>query len=152
MMWEAIIHGARGLLFWTLRVGVNDLWAAATQYQAPGVMDEIKAQNATITALASVLQTTINPIGLGATVSTPDLDVAWRNVLGTKYFIVLNTRAQGAYPDGAGVAVSGAEIHLTGVGAATTAEVYGEGRTVPIAAGTITDNFDAYQVHIYVVH
>jgi len=76
---------------------------------------------------------------VGATVSAP-LEAAWRKAPSGKYFFVLNL---------SDAARNGETITLTGIGAATTAAVHGENRTVAISGAAITDDFGPYAVHIY---
>ena len=134
-VWEAIIHGARGIFYFPVQVRPSfsfDVTPAA-------VAAEMTAQDATITKLANVLQGTINPSPLGAAAPSP-LQVAWRSSAGQSYFFVLNLSTS---------AVSNQAIKLSGVGSAKSATVYGENRTVPISNDTITDSFGPYAVHIY---
>jgi hypothetical protein len=134
-VWEAIIHGARGIFYFPVQVSPSfqsDVTPAA-------VAAEMTRQDATITKLASVLQGPVNPPPLGATASSP-FQVAWRSSSGQSYFFVLNLSDR---------AVSNQTIKLSGIGSATSATVYGENRTVPISSDTITDNFGPYAIHIY---
>ncbi|HXZ74475.1 MAG TPA: hypothetical protein VEH31_26910, partial [Streptosporangiaceae bacterium] len=136
-VWEAIIHGARGIFYFPVRVTPHFSYDVTP----PAVAAEMTRQDATITKLAGVLQGTINPSSLGATARSP-LQVAWRSSAGHSYFFVLNLSPR---------AVSHQAIALRGVGSAASATVYGENRTVPISGNTISDNFGPYAVHIYQV-
>jgi len=139
-IWEAIIHGVRGLWYFPEQVGsgIPFLYDSTPA----DVADEMTLQNAVITGLAAVLQGPINPPGLGAAVSAP-LEVAWRNAPSGKYFFVLNL---------SNAPRNGQTITLTGIGSAATAAVYGESRAVAISGGAITDDFGPYAVHIYKVN
>jgi hypothetical protein len=136
-VWEAIIHGARGIFYFPVRVTPHFSYDVTP----PAVAAEMTRQDATITRLAGVLQGTINPSSLGATAPSP-LQVAWRSSAGHSYFFVLNLSPR---------AVSQQAIRLRGIGSAASATVYGENRTVPISGNTITDNFGPYAIHIYQV-
>jgi len=136
-VWEAIVHGARGIFYFPVQVTPHFKYDVTP----PAVAAEMTRQDATITKLASVLQGTINPPSLGATAPAP-LQLAWRSSAGRSYFFVLNLSPR---------AVSHQAITLRGVGSAASAAVYGENRTVPISNNTITDNFGPYAVHIYQV-
>jgi len=135
-VWNAIIHGARGI--WYFPVAFNPFSFDETP---PDVVDEMVRQNRTITELASVLQGPINPETLDAVVPEP-LEVAWRNATSGGHFVVLNK---------SNVTLSAQSIGLSGIGSATSAVVYGEDRSIPIADGTISDDFGPYALHIYVV-
>jgi hypothetical protein len=73
-VWEAIIHGARGIFYFPVQVTPHFKYDVTP----PAVAAEMTKQDATITKLADVLQGTINPRSLGATVPAP-LQVAWRS-------------------------------------------------------------------------
>jgi len=134
--WDAIVNGARGVFTFPLAISPF-VWDNTT-----AAMDtQITADYATTNALASVLQTTINPSGMSATVTAP-LEACWRDST-HQYFIVVNTDS---------VAHNSETITLTGTGSATSAVVYGESRNVNIVSGKITDNFAADTVHIYQVN
>ena len=136
-VWEAIIHGARGIFYFPVRVTPHFKYDVTP----PAVADEMTKQDATITKLAGVLQGTIDPRSLGATAPSP-LQVAWRSSAGHSYFFVLNLSPK---------AVGHQTIALRGIGSATSATVYGENRTVKISGNAITDDFGPYAVHIYQV-
>jgi len=136
-VWEAIIHGARGIFYFPVQVTPHFKYDVTP----PAVAAEMTRQDATITKLAGVLQGTINPSSLGATAPSP-LQVAWRSSAGHSYFFVLNLSPR---------AVGHQTIALSGIGSATSATVYGEHRAVPISSNTITDNFGPYAIHIYQV-
>ena len=134
-VWHAIIHGARGIWYFPERVsptfGYDD-----TPDDVAAAMPELHAR---ITGLASVLQGPIDPPGIAATVAAP-LEVTWRDTSSGTYFIVLNMSDESRPAQ---------TITLESVGSATTAEVYEEDRSVSIADGAITDDFEPYAVHIY---
>jgi hypothetical protein len=136
-VWEAIIHGARGIFYFPVQVTPGFKYDVTP----PAVAAEMTRQDATITKLASVLQGPINPPSLGAA-APPPLQAAWRRSSGHSYFFVLNLSPQAADHQ---------TIALRGTGPATSATVYGENRTVQISNDTITDNFGPYAVHIYQV-
>jgi hypothetical protein len=144
-MWNAIIHGARGIFVFTytgqIASSTGDGGGCGAMPAANGA--ELKAQSATITSLSSVLQDAINPSTLGVTMSSQALEAGWRDTPSGKYFFVLNT-TNAALP-------APATITLTGTGGATTATVYGESRSVSLSGGSFTDTFGPYALHIYVV-
>ena len=136
-VWEAIIHGARGIFYFPVQVSPSFQFDVTP----PAVAAEMTKQDATISKLASVLQDTIDPPSLGATASSP-IQVAWRSSSGHSYFFALNL---------SDTAVSGQPIKLTGIGSAAFATVYGENRKLQVFNGTVVDNFGPYAVHIYQV-
>jgi hypothetical protein len=135
-IWLSIIHGVRGYVFFPQVVGGN-----TTNDGTPDdVATEMTKVNAMVTQIASVLQGTIDPAGITASATSP-VQVGWRSAPSGTYFIAVNpvTTTQST------------TLTLTGIGAATTATVLGESRTVSIAGGKITDSFASHEVHIYVV-
>jgi len=135
-MWEVIVHGARGIWFFPERITPTFLFDATPA----NVVTEMTQQNATITALATVLQGDMNPAPVSAHVVAP-LDAGWRVAAASGYhFIVVNL---------SGSTLNAQTITLTGIGNAASAGVYGEARSVPITGGAIHDDFAPYAVHIY---
>jgi len=135
-VWDAIIHGARGIFYFPQ--AFNPFTFDATS--AP-VLREMERQHATLSALAPVLQSKIDPPGLTAAVDMP-LEAGWRRSANSTVFFVLNTT---------GGRVRHGRVSLNGASAATKARVYGEGRSVRIARGAWVDDFDPFALHIYVV-
>lgn len=139
-IWLAIVHGVRGLTYFSAVVPPNgDDWAE--DGTPDSVSAELKIQNGLVTQLAPVLQGPINPSTLGATVPSP-LQVCWRDAPSGMHFIVVNPMK---------TAVTNANLSLSGVGTATKAVVFNESRTVSLSDGKLSDSFGPYAVHIYVV-
>jgi hypothetical protein len=138
MIWNAINHGARGLIYWTEQLSP---WVVDAT-PAP-VADELAVQNATITALSTVLQDKINPGTVHASTPAVPIDLGWRDTPTGKYFFAVNTGS---------ASLSHVSIALTGIGSASSASVYSESRSVSISGGALVDDFAPYDVHIYVVH
>ena len=138
-IWDAILHGARGVFYFADQLG-----GGGTPFTWDGTpsanVDELTKQNALVTSLANVLQGEIDPKPWSAKVPAP-LEVAWRSDAGSTYFFVLNLSPT-AKPKQA--------IALSGV-TATTATLFGTATTVPIGSGIITEDFAAYELRIYVV-
>ena len=135
-MWEVIIHGARGIWFFPEQITP----AFLSDTTPANVVTEMTAQNATIAALAGVLQGALDPPEIHASVASP-LDVGWRDTPAAGYFIALNL---------SGATHNGITVSLAGVDG-SRAVVYGETRSVAVSGGGITDNFAPYALHIYVV-
>jgi hypothetical protein len=137
-VWDAIIHGARGIIYFPFDVG-----AATWSYDTtPGdVIGKMTVQNAIIGQLAPTLQGEINPAGLGVQVAAP-LEAGWRTTAAEAYFFVLN------FSD---ARVANAAVTLSGVADATTAEVLDESRSVELERGALTDGFGPHELHIHVV-
>jgi hypothetical protein len=101
---------------------------------------EITKQNGLITSIGAALESPLDPPTMGVSVAQP-LEATWRVYNGKTYVIVLNLSGQ---------AVVNQQIALRGV-SGTTASVQGEGRSVAVSNGVITDSFGADDVHVYVI-
>jgi hypothetical protein len=134
-IWSAIIHGARGIVYVPQRTVPAPLADGSTV----ALRDEMTTQNSRITGLQAALQNPINPVGFSATVPFP-MEVGWRATSTHRYFIVLNL---------SGATRTSQAIALSGAGGATSAEVYGETRTVGVSSNQIVDTFGPYACHIY---
>lgn len=133
-LWNAIIHGARGVFYFPQAFNPFEFDAAPAD-----VIAELEFQHEFISGIAKVLQGEIDPPTAQAVVGAP-LETSWREVGGTVYVIVLNT---------ADNAVGGATIRLGGLDDATVTEVIDEGREIAVDGGVFTDDFDAHGVHVY---
>jgi hypothetical protein len=136
-IWEAIAHGARGIIYFPCTVWTNPIKRNNT---TTGIAPMIKAQNALITRYASVLQGVVNPTGISLSAPAP-FDTGWRkDSAGHKYFILINK---------SGVARA-VKMRFAGVGGNRTASAIGESRTTRIdGAGYATDSLPAFGVRIY---
>jgi hypothetical protein len=143
-MWDAIIHGARGIMIFAYAGQLNASTGDGGGCPAVPAANaaEIRAQSGLITSLGSVLQDDVNPPSIGASASLPALEAGWRDTPSGKYYFVLNAT---------NVDQGTATITLSGTGSAASATVFGESRSVPIAGGRITDAFGPYAVHVYQV-
>jgi hypothetical protein len=137
-VWVAIIHGARGIVYFPFDIGPNS-WSYDTT--PDDVIEEMRVQHVIIEELAPTLQGEINPAEVGAEVDGP-LEAGWRMTESVAYFFVLN-------PSGA--TVPDATVTFSGVPDTTTAEVFSESRSVDVQQGELTDSFGPYELHIYVV-
>jgi len=142
-VWLAIVHGARAITYFVTSDPSGTFIPDGTTLP---IRAEMAAQNQRITSLAAVLQSPINPPGLGFTGdgaalgSAPPLEATWRQHGGHNYLIVVNP--------GAGTVTQG--MYFIGLDPSTTQlSVAGEGRGVPVVSGRFSDTFGPYEVHIY---
>lgn len=137
-MWEAIVHGVRGVFFFAAYDCDPGTCQVADGTQAP-VAAEMTTQDARIAALASVLQTTVDPDGMGIIAPSP-LEATWRQVGTSDTFIVLNDSATTVTRT----------LSICGIVATQPLEVVGEGRTVGSAGAPVfSDTFGPYEAHVY---
>jgi hypothetical protein len=139
-MWLGIVHGVRGLFFFSHIFDDDDNWID-WDGTPNDVAAEMTKQNSIITSLAWVLQGEINPTSMSVVVPK-GLEAGWRSSSLGKYVFIVNPSGT-SYPN--------QTITLTGTSGSTSATVVGESRTVPVSGDgtTITDNFGAFAVHIY---
>jgi hypothetical protein len=136
-IWEAIVHGAGGIVYFPQRIGGG----FAYDDTPPNLVAEMQTQNARIKSLGRVLNLAYNPLTLSWTPSTIQLEGTWRDDGVNDYFFVLN-ESPSLVDDG--------QMTLTGVTPGTSwLEVVGESRVVQYLNGKIVDDFMPYQVHVY---
>jgi len=134
--WDDIIHGARGIVYFGF--GFSPWSQDAT---APDVSAGITKTDAEITALGGVINSgsTSNPQRI--TLTNQTLEGTWRIFKGVEYYFVLNF-SHSTEDD--------QTFSLPGVTGLKELGVYDESRNVDVSStGTITDNFSAYQLHVY---
>jgi hypothetical protein len=133
--WDAIIHGARGIVYFPFSFSP---WSQDAT--TPSVAAGITTTDALIKSLAAVINSgsTSNPQLL--TLTSPTLEGTWRKLDGIEYFFVLNFSH---------TAVSDATVNLPDISGDTSLNVYDEDRSVDVSDGSLTDSFGAYQLHVY---
>jgi len=143
-VWSAVIHGARGIFYFSARVKVPcDSGCLLSYDMTPDdVAAEMVEVNDRLSRLAPILQRGINPDqvsmdGPGA------FEIGWRHDPDTQafYFLVLNP--EDAHRDGVSLALHG--VHPAGA-----VKVVDEGREVSVVEGNdLVDDFAPYELHIY---
>jgi hypothetical protein len=134
-MWDAIIHGAQGILYFPFAFQPRFTF----DNTSPQLEQEMIVQHKRINDISKVLVSAIDPPNLGLNVSAP-LEGTWRQVGNKKYFIVMNFSAK---------AVKGVKVGFVGAGKSGVVKVRGEPRSLAMARGAISDDFGAYETHIY---
>jgi hypothetical protein len=135
-IWQAIVHGARGISYFV--VDVDDP-AQHPDAVPEELVTEMEEQNARITQLAGVLQTSINP-PVVAVKAKPPLEFTWRQAGAQTYVIVLNQ---------SGRTVNDVPIRIFGAAVPPAIAVWNENRTVTTSGNGFTDSFGPYAVHVY---
>jgi len=135
-IWEAIIHGARGIAYF-----VVDARRPIERPDAvpPDLLREMKIQNAKITGLADVLQTPVNPSQIAVRAPSP-IEYTWRRVGSDTYIIALN---RSAAPVVAGT------MSVLGVAVPPSVTVWNENRELATSGNHFSDSFGPYEVHVY---
>jgi hypothetical protein len=136
-MWDAVIRGAKGIVYFPFSFTPSFHF----DNTPPEIDAEMRKQHPRLAEIGPALLSQMDPPSMGLRLAD-GLEGTWRIFNGKKYFIVLNETDQ---------ALTNQQIRLRGVGAATSATVASEARTVPITSATITDSFGPYEAHVYVV-
>jgi hypothetical protein len=135
-IWNAVIHGARGITYFVDAFKPQFSYDATTQE----IRDEMKLQNTRLQDLSGVLLSKLNPKGYG--IELPDgMEGTVRVYKGKVYLIVLNMSSRSK--TGATITVSGVEDGEAGV--------YAGKRSVRIEGGQIVDDFEGYTPRVYVI-
>lgn len=139
--WDAIIHGAKGIVYFPQQIGNGFKYDATPA----AVVTEITKQNALISSLAAVINAgddaTDNKISLtSGGKNVQDLEGTWRNFGGHEYLFVLNMSTD---------TLSNLKFSAAGLSNGGVATVFNESRSTSISAGTLTDSFSPYQLHVY---
>jgi len=134
-MWDSIIHGAQGILYFPFAFEPR----FSFDNTSPQIEQEMIVQHKRIDDISKVLVSPIDPPSLGLNMKAP-LQGTWRQVGNKKYFIVENFSAK---------PVRAAKIGFYGAGKTGTVTVRGENRSLQLSRGAISDNFGAYETHIY---
>jgi hypothetical protein len=140
-VWDAIIHGARGVFYFCVRLKPNCQHNCMADWDATpaDIVAEMKDLHPRLEALAPVLQGKINPDGASLTVPEP-LEVGWRKRDGRWYFIVLNPTAK---------EVKGAKLRWHGIHPSDAVVISAGSHAVHVVADKITADFAPYQERIY---
>lgn len=137
-VWSSIISGARGIAYFTHSFGGTCPSANLLRSDcAVPLRDAVTEVNAQVADLAPVL----NAPFIDGLASAEGIDTAVKVYDGSLYVLAASA---GTHPQ------TQATIHLACGGSNTTAEVLGEGRTVPVNGAAMVDTFaDSTAVHLY---
>jgi hypothetical protein len=136
-MWDAVIRGAKGIVYFPFSFTPGFRF----DNTPAEIAAEMAKQHPRLTEIGPALLSQVDPPSTGMRLPN-GLEGTWRIYNGKKYFIVLNQSDQ---------PLSNQQIKLRNIGAATTATVASESRSVPITSNTITDSFGPYEAHVYIV-
>ena len=139
MVWMAIIQGAKGLIYFSHQFQPRFIEAGILA--DPQMSAGIKQINARIQQLAPVLNSETLPDMAAVSSSNGDAPIHLLNKMhaGERYLFAINGRD---------LPVKGA-FTVPGLKGSATVTVIGEDRTVVISEGKFSDDFAAYEVHLY---
>ena len=134
-IWEAIIHGVKGIIYFPQQFN-------PFQYDATpsNVSVEMAKQNRILAELAPILSLAVNPKQIGVSVAPP-LEATWRKAAdGAIYLIILNPTAQ---------PLAGQIISIKGLPSDNHTTLKQGDRSLSILNQSFTDDFEPHQVRIY---
>jgi hypothetical protein len=138
-VWLALIHGANGVTYfidtWNPSFREDGIFASAAMVKA------VTALNAQIKSLAPVLNSATVPHIVTASTSDSSVPIdTLVKVSGTSIYVFSAVSRTGT---------ATGSFTIAGMTGDAVAAVVGEGRTVPVKAGSFSDAFAANGVHIY---
>jgi hypothetical protein len=133
-VWDAIIHGARGIMYFPQ--SFNGFRYDATPID---VAAEMSRQNAAITGMSAALNSDDTPDVVNVTFSNPAIEYVTRSYQGVTYLIALNLS------DSAVDTTFSADFTMAGNGLS----VLGANQTLYGNGNTFSDSFGPYGVRIY---
>jgi autotransporter-associated beta strand protein len=155
--WSAIASGAQGIAVWSqfhaltddpanLTNNLNELNLAASQITGPAqvgtaIISGVVNSNVTVRVTAGPSQTvSFIPPGETASFQYPSINVLSKTWNGTAYVIAVNSTS------------SNVTAVITNIPtAASTAGLPFESRSVPLTNGALSDTFNAWGVHVYIM-
>jgi len=145
-VWMSIIHGSRGIIYFVHQFRPTFIEAAllADPEMSPGV----KAINQQVLSFAPLLNSPSVENAVGVASSNPDVpvDIMVKRQGDSIYIFAIGMRNHDTR-----AAFRVEDLRRNWVKRNGTAQVMGEGRTLPIWGGKFEDEFRPYQVHIYKV-
>lgn len=141
-IWEAVIHGARGIVYYTYNTNGPGTKPITVNNTTPDIRAMMQSQNWILSHLpVGLLQGLVNPPSMAVSVPGP-LDAGWRANSKGRYVIVLNTSGDWVRKT----------MRLQGMGHSRWLSVFAERRSSFVNhAGYLTDTFAPYAAHIYYI-
>jgi hypothetical protein len=138
-VWMALIHGSRGLIYFVHQF--KPKFDEHALLDDPEMLPVVTATNKQIQELAPVLNSPTVAEGASVTSSSEQvpMDLMVKRHGGATYVFAVEMRtgeARGSFV-------------VKGLPPQATAEVLGEGRTIPVRNGRFEDDFKPYDVHLY---
>lgn len=138
-VWMSIIHGSKGIIYFVHQF--KPTFVEAALLADPEMLAAVTRINAEVRELAPVLNSPSVKEGASAKSSREDAPIAilLKRSGGASYLFAVAMRG----------APAKAAFEVKGLAAAAEAEVLGEGRKLPVAAGKFEDSFGPYDVRLY---
>lgn len=138
-VWMALVHGAAGIDYFCHQFEPTFVEDACVS--TPALRTALAGINAQVKSLATALNTP--SVGNGVTVTSSDtntpVDVMLKRSNGATYLLTAEMRS----------GTTTATFTLRDFPASATAEVLGEGRSIPVESGAFQDSYSQHGVHLY---
>jgi hypothetical protein len=141
--WNMVVHGANGLIYFCHDFSNGGIIEDGCLNE-PGIPAAMQAVNASVQQYAAVLAQA-SVAGTTATSSPVAVTTLTKHYGGQTYVFAMGDGDSGHI---LGAAVTGAQISVAGASSGSV-EVIGESRSVTMTSGSFSDNFAAYELHIY---
>jgi hypothetical protein len=135
-VWDAIIHGAKGITYFPEQV----TGGSKIDNTPANVATEITKVDSVISSLAGIINSGNDATNNTVSFNNPYLEGTWRTYKGQKYLFVLNMSS---------ATLSGKPFTTSGLTGLTSLQVVGEHRSETLSLGSISDEFQPYQLHVY---
>lgn len=140
-VWMALVHGSRGLIYF-----VHEFQPKSNDHALlddPEMLQAVTEINRQIHALGAILNTPSVPesVTVKSSSSEVPIDVMVKRHAGTTYVFAVAMRN----------APARGQFEVRGLAGAAAGEVLGENRRVDVRNGRFTDDFAAYDVHLYAI-
>lgn len=138
-VWMALIHGSRGIIYFAHQF--KPTFSEAALLEDPQMLAAVTTLNRQITDLAPVLLSPVRTNGVTVTSQNPaqPIAVTVRESAGQTYIFAVAMRTS----------TSQVNFKLSGVPKDPKVEVLGEKRTLQVNTSGWTDQFNAWDVHLY---
>jgi hypothetical protein len=138
-VWMSLIHGSRGIIYFAHQF--EPTFSEAALLEDPQMLAAVTKLNRQITDLAPVLLSPARTNKIAVTSQNPAQPIAAtvREHAGQTYIFAVAMRT----------VTSQVSFKVQGIPNDTSIEVLGENRTLRVAAGSFTDQFRAWEVHLY---
>lgn len=138
-VWMSLIHGARGIIYFVHQF--EPKFVEAALLADPEMLAAVTQMNQQIISLAPVLNspTSTNAVSVRSTNPAAPIASMVKQVGGFTYLFAVAMRPL----------ETDATFTLANISEATTIEVLGENRNLPVAQGKFSDRFGPWAVHLY---
>lgn len=138
-VWMSIIHGSRGIIYFVHQF--KPVFIEAALLADPETLRAVTVINRQIKELAPALNSSDVVTTVEVRTGAPDVPVAYVAKRHNGFLYLFSAGMRNG--------TTGASFTIQNIETENTAEVLGEGRTVPVSNGDFSDQFAPWDVHLY---